>query len=306
MIPRESTSMNFIPKNWTIFGFFRWASLVVGTAIVGFVLVIFADENVRNFLETYGLDKILIRASSAMPDILFHRETWFGFGLFIGAAAMVWLVWAFPHRVGQSNAHESPIKKWGTVFVITAAIVGLGAYLVFGRQPTLTMSDIDIAEVTTPLQKQLKDAKEALVTAHKETEEAKQASLVATDVSSQPTHARLQFNSIDDTPVEIEAVNIHWSTFSYTSKVTKYCPYPQFPGLCSLIPAKGDKSDFDQTFIRIILFFDKPIIYKTVNINVFGAKVGDAIINKSNRIAVIELTPDKGVTSFVLEIICHG
>jgi hypothetical protein len=94
-----------------------------------------------------------------MPDILFHRETWFGTGVLIGAAAMVWLVWAFPHRLGESNAHDTTLKKWGIVVAILAILAGLIAYLHLGRQPVLILSNEDIARVTALYQKDLKDAK---------------------------------------------------------------------------------------------------------------------------------------------------
>jgi hypothetical protein len=154
--------MNFDLKNWTIFGVVRWVLLGLVVAAVLYVIGVFADENLRTVFESNGWDKILSRALASMPDILFHREAWFIGGVLIGASAMVWLVWAFPHRLGESNAHESPIKKWGTVLVIIAILVGLGAYLHFGIQPALTMSDADIAQVTAPVQKELQDTKNAL------------------------------------------------------------------------------------------------------------------------------------------------
>jgi hypothetical protein len=193
-VATESAFMAIDIRNWTIFGVIRWTLAVAVLAVLGFVLLVFLDENVRSFYEYYGLDKILSRVSDTMPDILFHRETWFGTGVLIGAAAMVWLVWAFPHRLGESNAHDTPLKKRGIVVAILAILAGLIAYLHLGRQPVLILSNEDIARVTAPYQKDLKDAKDALEKANKETEAAKQASLIAVDVAAAPTSVRLQFS----------------------------------------------------------------------------------------------------------------
>jgi hypothetical protein len=227
-------------RNWTIFGVIRWTLAVAVLAVIGFVLVVFLDENVRSFYEYYGLDKILSRVSETMPDILFHRETWFGAGVLIGAAAMVWLVWAFPHRLGESNAHEAPLKKWGIVIAIVVILAGLIGYLHFGKQPVLTLSNEDIARILAPVQKELQDTKDALAKAKKEYETAKEASLVAVNVASAPTSVRLQFSSTDENPSEIEAHNAHWTTVSWTYRVSRYCQYPQLPvEYCQFVAPKG-------------------------------------------------------------------
>ena len=89
----------------------------------------------------------------------------------------------------------------------------------------------------------------------------------------------------------------------HTHKMSLYCPEPRLPTICVLMPPKGDKNDFDQTVIQLTMFFDRPIIYKTVAVNAFGAKVGvQSVTHQSNRVAIIELTPDKAVTSFVLDV----
>ena len=197
--------------------------------------------------------------------------------------------------------------KWGTSIAIIGAIGGLAAYLYFGTQPVLRMSDADIAQARAPIQKELQDTKDALANANRATEAAKQASFVAIDVKDQPTHVLLQFNAVDATPMEIEAVNTHWATVSYTYKVSKDCPYPRAPTYCqyaamTLSVCCYDKNDFDQIFIRLILFFDRSIVYQSLVVNAFGANVSQSIVTQTERMATIELTPDKAVTSFVLNI----
>jgi hypothetical protein len=95
----------------------------------------------------------------------------------------------------------------------------------------------------------------AVAAAKNETVEARRANGDPIEVTLLPTHLRRQFNSIDETPSEIDMANIHWSTLSYTQKASWYCPNPKIPAFCVLFPAKGDKNDFDQKIIQLIIFF---------------------------------------------------
>jgi hypothetical protein len=297
--------MNVDLKNWTIFGFVRWILLSLVVVVLLYIVGIFADENLRAVFENYGWDKILSRALATMPDILFHRETWFGSGLLIGASAMIWLVWAFPHRLGVSNANESPIKKWGTVFVIIAIIVGLGAYLHLGKQPALKMSEADIARVTAPVNKELQDAKDALAKANKEAKAAMQESLLAVDVASLPTHLRLQFTSTGYGPEEIEGANVLWSVTDATERVSKRCappPYDKFDLLCIFMQPNGDKNDFYMKIIHLFIVFKRPIIFKQLELNTFGVQIKTQVESQTDRFVIISIFPNIGVTTYTLEV----
>jgi hypothetical protein len=113
---------------------------------------------------------------------------------------------------------------------------------------------------------------------------------------------RLQFNLVDGTPAEIDVANIHWTNVFYTQKASWYCQNPQLPSFCVLFPAKGDKNDFDQKIVELVIFFDRSIKYKSILIDVFGANVGHSVISQTDRMAAIQLRPENTVTSFALDI----
>jgi hypothetical protein len=174
--------------------------------------------------------------------------------------------------------------------------------------PTKTELNAKTQELTTvtadrDAEKQRADKLDVEVAAvKKEADEARKANSDPIKVTLLPTNLRIQFNSIDGVPAEINVANIHWTTIIYTKKMSLYCPDPRFPTICAIVYPQGDKNDFDQTVIRLTIFFDRPIVYKTVQTNVFGAKVGAAIASQSNRMAIVQLTPDKAVTSFAFDV----
>jgi hypothetical protein len=163
----------------------------------------------------------------------------------------------------------------------------------------------ELASVTADRnsEKQRADKLDLAVTAAKnETVEARRANGDPIEVTLLPTHLRLQFNSIDQTPVEIDVANIHWSALSYTQKASWYCPNPQIPTFCMLFPPKGDKNDFDQKMIQLTIFFDRSIKYKSVSVDVFGANVGHGVVSNTDRMATIQLRPENSVSSFALDV----
>jgi hypothetical protein len=148
-------------------------------------------------------------------------------------------------------------------------------YFVFTRQKEVIVHDPataeDIEKATVPIRRQLvtKTQELASVTAEQnsekqradkldlevaaaknETVEARRANGDPIEVTLLPTHLRLQFNSLEGTPAEIDVANIHWTTVSYTQKASWYCPNPKIPTFCVLFPAKGDKNDFDQRLLN--------------------------------------------------------
>ena len=80
-----------------------------------------------------------------MPAYLAYNATWLGIGLIFGAAAVLWLIWAFPHRLGDH--HQLPKSRriqWMTA-IAAVAVIG-GAFCLSFKQPqpfTIGVSPIE-------------------------------------------------------------------------------------------------------------------------------------------------------------------
>jgi hypothetical protein len=219
------------------------------------------------------------------------------------------------------------IKITHAIIAVLVGFCAIVSYLVLTRPKEVTVHDPpsaeDIQNAITPIRRQLEvTAKELasarvdadsekqradkldldVVAARNETVEARRAKSDSIEVNLLPSHLRLQFNSVDGTPAEIDVANIHWTNVFYTQKASWYCPNPQLPSFCVLFPAKGDKNDFDQKIVELVIFFDRSIKYKSILIDVFGANVGHSVISQTDRMAAIQLRPENTVTSFALDI----
>jgi hypothetical protein len=83
-----------------------------------------------------------------MAQYLAQYPAWFGIGLIFGAAAAIWLIWAFPHRLGDhQDLPKSKFAKWGTA--LTVIILVVGAFVIAVNQPFPTAVGPKI--VTAPL-----------------------------------------------------------------------------------------------------------------------------------------------------------
>lgn len=159
----EKPTMAEANSNWTIFGAVRLALTVLAGTVIAFVLGVLAESNVRHFLEDRGWDTFLSRALDVMPGFLAHYATWLGIGLIFGAAAVIWLIWAFPHRLGDHyQLPKTRRTQWMTAGA--AAILVAGAFYFSLNQPQLTPIVIhipptveDTAKATAPIQSKLDD-----------------------------------------------------------------------------------------------------------------------------------------------------
>jgi len=136
-------------RDWTIFGLIKLIlAFLVGTVIL-FVLGIWAESNIRHFFEEYGWDTFLTRAFMAMPDVLAHHATWLAIGLLFGAAAAIWLIWAYPHRLGEHHAlpKSQPIKA---ITAIVVLVVVSGAFYFAANISPTSIED----KPKIPIQKQ--------------------------------------------------------------------------------------------------------------------------------------------------------
>lgn len=159
--PPERKSMAGKFRDWTVFGVVRLVlSILAGTVIV-FVLGVLAESNLRHFLEERGWDTFLTRAVAGLPAYLAHYATWLGIGLIFGAAAAIWLIWAFPHRLGDhQQLPKSQRTRWATA---TAAVILIcGSFYLSASQPgptTIIFHDPptaeDIAKETAPVRAEL-------------------------------------------------------------------------------------------------------------------------------------------------------
>jgi hypothetical protein len=131
--------------NWTIFGTIKWSITILAVAVIVFIAGVIAESNVRHFLEDRGLDTVLTRVLDVMPAYLAYNATWLGIGLIFGAAAVLWLIWAFPHRLGDH--HQLPKSRriqWMTAMA-AVAVIG-GAFYLSLKQPqpfTIGVSPIE-------------------------------------------------------------------------------------------------------------------------------------------------------------------
>lgn len=150
-------------RNWTIFGVVRWSITILAVAVIVFVAGVWAESNVRHFFEDRGWDTVLTRILATMPAYLSYYPTWLGIGLIFGAAAMIWLIWAFPHRLGD---HQQLPKSRGIQWMtaIAAAIVISGAFYLAVNQsaPAVAPSTTVYAP---PTEEQVSKAAEPLVKA---------------------------------------------------------------------------------------------------------------------------------------------
>jgi hypothetical protein len=159
--------MNFDWRNWTIFGALR---LVLGALVVSvfvFILSVLAESNVRHFFEDRGWDTFLTRALAAMPDLLHHQLSWLVIGLIFGSAAAIWLIWAFPQRLGDHyTGNKSGAAKTGTA-VAVIVLVGGAFYLAVNEAPSPSPSNGDITKATAPLKAEIVTLKQQLENAQR-------------------------------------------------------------------------------------------------------------------------------------------
>jgi hypothetical protein len=117
-----------------------------------------------------------------------------------------------------------------------------------------------------------------------------------------PTHVRLQFSPSISRAKEIDGTNVHWSAFSVTEAVSRMCLNPPYNSICTLIPPKGDKSDFEQGFKYIVLAFDRPIVYNNIKVDTFGIDIKLGWQEKTPHLAIIQLVASSEVNSYVIEL----
>jgi hypothetical protein len=132
---KQSERKMFLPslRGWTIFGLVRFfVTVLVGTAVV-FILTVLFESNVRHFFEAHDWDTLLTRTLAATPEYLMHYTTWLIIGLIFGAAAAIWLIWAFPHRLGDHGQQSNGVK-WGVAAVVL--LIGAGAFYAASDQPS--------------------------------------------------------------------------------------------------------------------------------------------------------------------------
>lgn len=145
----------------------------------------------------------------------------------------------------------------------------------------------------TKLESQMKALQRDLETARK-------TSAGDTDTTFIPTHLRLQFNEANLKPEEIDNANIHWSWSTLTQRVGKECLDTPYGKSCYQIQPRGDKNDFDQETVILVLVFDKPISYKDIVVNFHRANLNWSQLAKEDRFAVISLWPKPA--NFVFEV----
>jgi hypothetical protein len=126
---------------WTIFGTIRFTLTTLVVSTVLFVWGVFAESNIRHFMEDRGWDTVLTRIIAAMPGQLASYTSWLVIGLIFGTAAAIWLIWAFPHRLG----HDEIAPKGATIKFSVAIIVGI---LIAGA---LYLSTLEAPRVTGTL-----------------------------------------------------------------------------------------------------------------------------------------------------------
>jgi outer membrane murein-binding lipoprotein Lpp len=158
-------------KSWTVFGAIRWAlTILLALVLLGFLQSLL-DENYRTFIEAHGWDSWFTRAVAAVPELLASRGGWFAIGILFGACALLWLVAAFPDRLGRehSSIHESKLGRWGTVIGIAMLFACAVAYLAFISAPFNDQGASDAQKPLnariTSLQTQLNSAQDQLLAA---------------------------------------------------------------------------------------------------------------------------------------------
>ena len=78
------------PTSWTPLGILRW----LASAAFALLFAVFAEENIRHFLELKHWNEFLSEAVSNLPDlspVLEHEAFWFAFGFATGAFLALWL-----------------------------------------------------------------------------------------------------------------------------------------------------------------------------------------------------------------------
>ena len=295
-------------KSWTVVGVLTWFLVAVLGGLALLAANALLEGNIRDVADRYGLNTLLRKALSATPSVLFHRETWFASGLVVGAIAMVWFVWAFPHRLGESTAHESFLKKWGAAVPIIIFVCGALAYLHYGPQPVLPTSMVDIENAVEPFRETLVATNKLLKDARDENNTRK-VSREDVDVIL-PTYLRLQFakDSYNDAPQEIGKANTHWTYRFASEHVAKYCIDKVL--FCQLQDPNGfdartvsprySRTDLEQRFAYITLVFGQPIKYRTIKIDLFGVGLNTDIESQQDRFAIIRIALDPTITTFTV------
>jgi hypothetical protein len=186
-------------RNWTILGVARWIAtllaMLIGVVFLGTLLV----ENFRDLIESHHWNSFLTRWVAAMSDLFTYPATWPVTGFVFGLAAVLWLIWAFPHRLGdQHSLPKSTRKKWRTA-VVAILVVGLTVYSAITQPSPVPVvvhdppSEAQKTAAAAPLVESAKrEAKAQIDAANKTRDEAGNAASRAADLERKLNDAQHQ------------------------------------------------------------------------------------------------------------------
>jgi hypothetical protein len=84
-----------------------WIQVGLGVVVLGFVLNVLFESNVRTLIEHHGWDTILTRAVSKVRE---RHTFWFAFGVVLGATAMAWILPALEPSEGRIGYVETELR----------------------------------------------------------------------------------------------------------------------------------------------------------------------------------------------------
>jgi hypothetical protein len=286
-------------RNWTIFGWIRLAlAFLVGTVIL-FIFGILAESNVRHLFEDRGWDTFLTRAFTAMPEILQYPAAWLGIGLLFGAAAAIWLIWAFPHRLGEDDTlQKSPSVKRITASIAVVLVVG-AFYLatVQAKPPPLkddwvyptslspgfTQQQVDdlVAGATKQLKAQIDQANNDAQSLRQNT--AKQIADAVAKATAQSSAQSDAPVGVDKLPTSLKVLlkgpDYEEIDLRNVISTTKLIMWRQRPNLLTTQNYPG---------LAILIVFKKPLVYGDVHIDDHGTGISTFELTSQNpRYAIL-------------------
>jgi hypothetical protein len=120
-------------RELTLLGFLRWGTTLMVILVLGGFVAELISSNFRTFIEAHHWDAIFTHSVDAMPELFASHAGWLGVGLIFGSATVLWLIWAFPHRLGDHHTlPKSRVTQWTTA-IIALALIG-GSFILANSQ----------------------------------------------------------------------------------------------------------------------------------------------------------------------------